>query len=239
MVIENIADQFGIPCLVQSADYSQGMASLIFRNEEVRTQMSSVRSKGEDRDELAALVKEVQKKKSEHAMEALVLKTQSRFVRICFHLVGSKAKAEDLAQDSYLKAFCNIKDLKDPKTFYGWLCRIARNTWIDQSRTAEHKIRKLEKHASAHATEDEQSEIVSSIEDKTSGNVEQMLSLQQTLNRLDPDDRMIILLAHHEQMSTSEVADALGISEGAVRMRLTRARREFFEVYEKIEREAS
>lgn len=216
--------------------------SLTFIGGGIPSQMSSVRAIKDDRELLASLVKEVQKTKSEKAMEALVLKTQNRFVRTCFHLVGSKSKAEDLAQDAYLKAFSNIKELKDPKTFYGWLCRIARNTWIDQSRTAEHKIKKLEKSPSGQkgqSQEEEHAEILSSIEDKTSGNVEKIVALQQTLNQLDSDDRMILLLAHHEQMSTSEIAEVLGVSEGAVRMRLTRARREFFEVYDKIEREAS
>lgn len=179
-------------------------------------------------ESLSVLVKNVKTDPNRQNIEALVGATQLRLYRFCLKLVGSPQRAEDLAQEVYLKAFSKLSDMRDTTGFYVWLCTIAKNTWIDQTRTAEHKV------SSNEASQESDDPLSDPVSDPrmTRTEMEQIVTLRTALSRLDPESRLIILLAHQEEMTAPEIAKILGVSVSAVRMRLLRARQEFFRHYE-------
>lgn len=163
------------------------------------------------------------------ALDGFIKETQGDLYRFCFYLTGKKQLAEELAQDTYLKVVECISELKDYSQLKSWLCRIAKNQLIDQTRSAEHKLQKLSSHS------DEENDILEGITSPGASNVEDIVTLQGILNQLDVEDRTVLVLAHHEEKSSQEIAEILQITDGAVRMRLSRARKNFLELYKKEE----
>lgn len=163
------------------------------------------------------------------ALSAIVRLSQNRLYRFCFHLTGSQQAAEELAQDTLVKALTRLDDLRDPAGVYPWLFRVARNLFIDETRSTEGKLRKLE------LREDPEAEgglRLDSLPSSSPGNAELLVAIQATLMKLKPEEREVILLVDYEEHSYDEAAQVIGISESAVRSRLHRARKAFFELYD-------
>src|SRR4051794_16823968 len=80
-------------------------------------------------EDLETLVLSAQKG-DEAAFSALIERTQDRLFRFLLYLTNHRALAEDLTQDTYLRAFEKLPGLKDPKSFSPWLIRISRNVFL-------------------------------------------------------------------------------------------------------------
>ena len=135
-------------------------------------------------------------------------------------MVGDRALAEDLTQDSFLKAYHALPDTRPDLAFKPWLYRIATNTAISHLRR-----RKIVQwipflpghdHASGEAIE------------RTVGRRE---DIAQTLTKLPQHYTAVLLLRHYQGLSLAETASALGITENAAKLRLFRARKAFAAAY--------
>ncbi|MEQ1722406.1 MAG: RNA polymerase sigma factor [Pseudobdellovibrio sp.] len=153
------------------------------------------------------------------SQEQLILETQKPLYTFCLHLTKNKQIAEDLVNDTYLKALTSLKDLKDASLFLPWLKKIARNLHLDFVKSAPQKNQVL--------VEDyEFLDLTQGQEISTS-----QIDTFKLLSSMDEDDRMILVLVDIQDYSYSETAQILEIAEGTVKSRLSRARDKFADLY--------
>jgi len=147
--------------------------------------------------------------------------------RLALNITGNQEDAEDVLQDSFLKAYSNLGRFQGDSRFYTWLVRIAVNE-------ALMKLRKRRGASWVSLDEpletDDRSFMPREIED-WADNPEQRYAkaeLQDILNRavdkLEPQFRTVFVLRDMEEFSTQETARMLGLSVPAVKSRLLRAR---------------
>ena len=161
--------------------------------------------------QLTEVVKKVQAGEA-NAQGELITLTQERLFKFCLLLGHNRELAEDLCQESFIRAIQNIQKLKNPETFIGWLYQIAKNLFIDTKRSAANK------------------EFVSDESVKEVGqasNMDLILNVQRTLQIFDPDERLLLLLIELEGYSYKEAGDLVGLSEDAVRSKLHRLKGTF------------
>lgn len=120
-------------------------------------------------------------------------------------IVGSHDVVQDCTQDTFVRAYENLR--KGKPVTASWLYKVARNRAMDEFRQ-----RKRER------VDQEQLERV-----PTSGGTESV-ALRDAFARLAPDDRTVLYLVAIEGRHPDEIADVLGITGTAVRMRISRAR---------------
>jgi len=149
------------------------------------------------------------------SVRELVEVTQSRIYKFCFVLCGDPVRAEDLAQEAYLKALGSLHKLKEPGAFIDWLFRITRNLYIDD-------VRKRREEALAPGGEEPGSD---------APEFAQILAVHKVLSQFETDDRLLLVLVDMESYSYRDAGQILGITEDAVRSRLFRLRKEFIEKY--------
>ncbi len=158
------------------------------------------------------------------AFADLVLQYQDKVYTLCRYMLENPQDAEDATQDTFLKAYRNIKDYIPSASFYTWLYRIAVNTCLD------HK-RKLTFHSLFFPGADKENHIDSlpslSHSPETAYATKQSLqALQLALNRISKKLRIVIILKEIEGLSYEEIAAVLDVSIGTVKSRISRAREE-------------
>ena len=143
-------------------------------------------------------------------------KIRPKLYRIAFSWSHNVALADDLVQETLIKALKNARQLRDPALMNGWLFSILANCWRDHFRQYREMddIDELEDHRCINETtpEDEhaQSQLVSQVRDAVA--------------KLPLGQRQVLTLVDLEEFSYIEVAAILAIPIGTVMSRLCRAR---------------
>ena len=137
-------------------------------------------------------------------------------------MTRNRADAEDLVQETYLKAYQKFHQYQPGTNIKAWLYRILTNTYI----TSYRKEQRSPKRASSDTVEDWQLADAAS----HSAEVEALESLpssqlRDALDSLSEEHRMVVLMADVEGMSYKEIAEELGVPMGTVMSRLNRARK--------------
>jgi RNA polymerase sigma-70 factor, ECF subfamily len=146
-----------------------------------------------------------------------------------YHLVGNHEHANDLTQDTFLKAFRALPNLDAHAKISAWLYRIATNTAYDALRR-----RKLITWLSWQNLELELVDL-ESIDPQEVCGINDLV--RSTLQRMSKGYRTAILLYIQEGRSYREIAQALNIAESGVKMYLSRARRAFRNHYQMLAQE--
>jgi RNA polymerase sigma-70 factor (ECF subfamily) len=152
----------------------------------------------------------------EQAPAELVEATQARLFKFCFLLSRNREVAEDLCQETLIKALQNIHSLKNPDTFIGWVYRIARNVFTDLKRKPGHQDETLEG---------------LSLPAAGSADLDVVMNVQKILAKFEPEERLLLLLVELEGCSYKEAGEILELSEDAVRSKLHRLRGAFIKKY--------
>jgi RNA polymerase sigma-70 factor (ECF subfamily) len=158
------------------------------------------------------------------AFERLFERYQAPILNYLHRMVGDRAVAEDLTQDTFIKAYRALPATSPDLAFKAWLYRIATNTAISHLRRNK-IVRWIPFLAGTDHASDE------SIE----RSVGRRYDVEQALKRLPQHYAMILLLRHYQGLSLAETASALDITENAAKLRLFRARKAFAEVYQEGE----
>lgn len=159
------------------------------------------------------------------AMEGVIALFEAHHAEIyayLYHMVGNQQWAQDLVQEAFvnvLKARRSLADVCNPRA---WLYRIATNCALNAL-----KRRRRFAWLPWQAVDREARGQSDMAENALRANM-----VQAALAALSPDLRAPLLLYAHYGLSVAEVAQALHMSEGAVKMRLLRARNQFRQVYE-------
>lgn len=159
------------------------------------------------------------------AFSKLVERYERKIFRLAKHITQNEEDAEDVLQDSFLKAYEHLQGFQEQSKFYTWLVRIAVNEALMKLRK-----RRSGQIYSLDETVDTGEETVAR-EIAVWDNPEQRYSqeelrgiLQQAVDSLSPIFRTVFVLRDVDELSTEETAEALGISIPAVKSRLLRAR---------------
>src|ERR1043166_4398731 len=150
------------------------------------------------------------------AFQAIVEKTATTVCSVALAIVRNVAASEDVAQNAYLAAWTGIRKLKNPASFLPWLRQIVRNQahlWLREHAREVADDLKLAATLDHRPAADEQ--LIAE---------EQQRLIQTALDELPESDREVILLYYRERSSARHVSELLGISEDAVKQRLSRAR---------------
>jgi RNA polymerase sigma-70 factor (ECF subfamily) len=153
--------------------------------------------------------------------EELALPLFDRLYNFAHWLTHNREEAEDLVQETYVKALRGFGSFEAGTNFKAWIFRILRNTFLN-SRTglkAATVPLDISEEDPALAVDHETPETI--LIDRTSERV-----LQQAIEELPVRYREVLLLCEVEEMSYQEMATALGIPIGTVMSRLSRARRQ-------------
>jgi len=159
------------------------------------------------------------------AFELLVLGSQRKIYNLCLRMTGNPEDANDLTQDSFLKAYQNLASFKGESGFSLWLYRLASNACIDHLRREKRRVK------SSLTVQDESGETVElELPDERftpEGELERrqvIESVEAGLLTLTEEHRQILVLREINGLSYEEIADILDISAGTVKSRISRAR---------------
>ncbi|OHB73364.1 MAG: hypothetical protein A2Z25_20920 [Planctomycetes bacterium RBG_16_55_9] len=143
--------------------------------------------------------------------------------RAAVALCGRLEEADDLAQETFLKAFQRFESFQQGTNCRAWLLQILRNIWIDQLRRKKVAGQALPLKEDIIAETSRNSETVWSNADDLMQNFsdEQIVA---AMNRLPEDQRLTLFLIDVEQLSQNEVAQIMGVATGTVKSRTSRAR---------------
>lgn len=164
------------------------------------------------------------------AFGSLVAKYQDRVLNAILRLCGNQADAEELAQETFVKALERLSQFRGQSKFYTWLFRIAVNMAISQRRRGG-RIRfhplgggdELESSQAAALTaavarRREAGPAASAIAAETAHRV------MDALRQLEDEFRVVVVLRDIEEMDYTQIADVLNVPVGTVKSRLHRAR---------------
>jgi len=162
------------------------------------------------------------------AYDELVRRYQERIYATIYHMTANHEDANDLAQESFIKAFSALKSFKGGSSFYTWLYRIAVNKTINFL-----KQRKNKHHLSLNDLDfnaEHDPDLVALISDKTPTREVNLTELQKKLNeallKLSEPHRMVVVLHDVQGVSHEEIAEIAGCNIGTVRSRLFYARQQ-------------
>jgi RNA polymerase sigma-70 factor (ECF subfamily) len=160
------------------------------------------------------------------AFAELVERYERKIYRLARHITGNDEDAEDVLQETFLKAYENLPGFQGQSKFYTWLVRIAVNEALMKLRR-----RKAGKMVSLDETIDTGEETMAREIAVWEDNPEEQYSreelrriLEEAIEALPPLYRTVFVLRDVDELSTEETALALGISVPAVKSRLLRAR---------------
>lgn len=163
--------------------------------------------------------------------DALVSRCHRQAFNIAYRLTGNHADAEDLTQESFLRAYRFFDRYNRELPFENWLYRIMSRVFIDELRKKPRcKTQSLDQ--PLNASESGDSEVLLEIPDFDSNPEQIVLSdalderLQKALSALPQEFRMCVILADIEGLSYEEIADTMNCSLGTVRSRLHRGRKQ-------------
>lgn len=185
------------------------------------------------------LVQKVQQG-DKRAFDLLVIKYQRRIMRLLTRLISDPAEVEDVAQETFIKAYRALPQFRGDSNFYTWLYRIAINS--ARNWQAARGRRPLQ----AQEYENDEGETFSSLDTLTDINTpESMMVSRQVadtvnaaINQLAPELRTAIVLREIEGLSYEEIAETMDCPIGTVRSRIFRARESIAEQLRKV-RESS
>jgi RNA polymerase sigma-70 factor (ECF subfamily) len=159
--------------------------------------------------------------------ERLLTHFQALFYTAC-KLTGDRTVAEDLVQDTYLKAYRALNQLQHPDRNKAWLFRIMLNTWNNQLGRAKRAPLLMEPNQLSVERERSASHhpwFLPLNPEDTLLKKEMLLELNAALQDLPELLRVVILLVDVQGLTYEESAQVLGLPRGTVMSRLYRARR--------------
>ena len=157
----------------------------------------------------------------ESAFQRLYEDYATRIFNYALRMVGDHDRAADIAQDTFIKAYRKLDTLTDPGAARSWLYRIATNTALDAMRRSRHTVRIDEGEDRPVEQPDggpgPETQVLSGLLDERIG---------RSLLHLKPNHRQCLILSDIEDMSAAQIGEVMGMTGGAVRVLLCRARGE-------------
>ena len=164
------------------------------------------------------------------AMEMLILRYQDRVYNTILKICGNNHDAAELTQETFVKFIEKINTFEGRSSFYTWLFRVAVNLTLNYcQRQSRLGVRSLE-FTTAGDDKNGKAQLGSFLADEKACDPAEAAQKKETreivlegLNRLDEQQRTIVVLRDIEGMNYIEIAETLGLELGTVKSRLSRA----------------
>ena len=166
------------------------------------------------------------------AFAFLVDKYKSMVFSLALGIVKNREEAEEVAQDTFIKAFQSLSSFQGRAKFSSWLYRIVYNTGISH-------LRKFEKgQISLDETNIPETLYTESRKNHdTLSQAERKKYLEYALDKLDEDERFFIILYYYEERELDEIAEIAGLTKTNTKVRFFRARKKMLVVLERYLKE--
>jgi RNA polymerase sigma-70 factor (ECF subfamily) len=138
---------------------------------------------------------------------------------LVYRMIGDAARAEDIAQDAFVKGYLSLRDFRGESRFSTWVCRIAINRCRDLLRRARREVLMPDGDPPLSESVDAGETPAAALERREREEV-----LRRALARLPLKYREAVVLRHIEGMEFREVGRLLGIAAGAAKVRTFRGR---------------
>ena len=162
------------------------------------------------------------------AYDELVRRYQERVYATIYHMTANHEDANDLAQETFIKAYQALKSFKGDSSFYTWVYRIAVNKTINFLKQRKNKIHLSLNDLDFNAENDP--DLVALISDKTPRRDINLSELQEKLNaamlKLSEVHRLVVTLHDVQGLSHEEIGKIMDCNIGTVRSRLFYARQQ-------------
>lgn len=136
-------------------------------------------------------------------------------------IVAVQEDAEEIVQDTFLVAYTHLADYNSSASFSTWLYRIAYNKAVSHLRKVRPKVYLDD--TAVDLVDDSDADRALRIETD-----ERLKLLEQAVDKLPPDDKMLVVLYHLEERTAGDVAYIMGMTEQNVRTRLHRVRKKLY-----------
>ena len=172
--------------------------------------------------ELVRRARTLDERTAQAAYRTLVDRHGRAVYNLTYRLLGNTADAEDISQESFLKAFQRLETFDLNRPFAPWLLRIAHNTAIDALRRAPPTERNLEQADVVVTNDPGPSDALERAELRT--------LLERGLDRVRPAYRAALVLRYQEGLGYADMSLVMGVPEGTAKTYVHRARRELADV---------
>jgi RNA polymerase sigma-70 factor (ECF subfamily) len=162
------------------------------------------------------------------AYDELVRRYQERIYATIYHMTANHEDANDLAQETFIKAYQALKTFKGDSSFFTWVYRIAVNKTINFLKQRKNKTHMSLNDLDFHAEHDP--DLVALVSDKTPRREVSLSELQEKLNaamqKLSEVHRLVVTLHDVQGLSHEEISKIMDCNTGTVRSRLFYARQQ-------------
>ncbi len=161
----------------------------------------------------------------QQAFRVLVERYEGRVYNLACSILGDREIARDAAQTAFIRAYRALPGFRADSGFYTWLYRIAVNVCLNAAQKEKRRRDSTSLDSlldSGHFTSEHLWERRTPADDFERLKLQE--TMQEVLNLISPDHRLVIVLKDIEGMSQEEISETLNCSVGTVKSRLSRAR---------------
>jgi RNA polymerase sigma-70 factor (ECF subfamily) len=185
--------------------------------------------------EVKALVVAGERDGARDRFGALVASQQRRAVRLAYQYLRDIHDADEAVQDAFVKVFTHITSYREELPFEVWFTRILVNACLDLRKARSRRLRwvlPIERPYAPDAASRELPDRDSTTEDKLVARA-RIKEIAAAVDQLPDRQRTVFMLCHFGDQTTSQVSQALGLSEATVRVHLFRAVRKLRRLLER------
>lgn len=162
------------------------------------------------------------------AFDLFVARYGDRIYGFGLKVCGEREDARDVVQETLIKAYESLRELREPKALRSWLYRVATNACLMSRRKGKfaperelslEALMPLGPEGATYEIPD-----ISHPPEREAARIELRVALAAAIETLPPEYRVVLVMRDMEQLSTRETAEAIGLPESTVKMRLHRAR---------------
>ncbi len=159
------------------------------------------------------------------AYSYLVEKYQDFVYGLALKMLRNSADAEELAQDSFVKAYRSLNSYKGKSKFSTWLYRITYNNCITLLRKRKMEVHSLDEQ---RLSDQDEAFIYDQLREVDKAELEKYL--HDALSKLPEQDQVLVTLYYYEDQKIEEISQVTGLTESNVKVRIHRARKRMYEL---------
>ena len=162
-----------------------------------------------------------------NAFAYLVDNYKNMIYSLAYKMTKNREEAEEVSQDTFIKAYKNLDKFKGDSKFSTWLYRIAYHACLDS-------IKKNKKHHNSFEINDITFNQIKSVENILEGieRKERAKIMNVCLDKLPDEERSIIWMFYYDELSLKEIIEVTGLSEANIKVKLHRARKRLLAIVE-------
>lgn len=182
-----------------------------------------------DKQRISELVRKIQNG-DKSAFDELYKLTSERAYFVALEFTKNNQDAEDILQESYIKALSKINELDKPESFSSWLNQIVANKSKDFLKKKKPMLFEAEENEVFEVLPDEDT---SFSPEENLDQAELQKTVMEVLDELSEEKRACVMMMYFEELSVGEIAETLEIPEGTVKTRLFSARKDLKDKFAK------